>query len=101
MAKKQSSRWLALRAAFPYTLPIFAGFWFLGLTYGVYMNASGFPFWYPALMSLTIFAGSMEFVAVKFAARPLPPGTGVCGDAARHAAPSLYGFMLEPLQCTA
>ena len=46
----------ALRAAFPHTLPIFAGFWFLGLTYGIYMNACGFSFWYPMLMSLTIFA---------------------------------------------
>lgn len=55
----------ALRAAFPHTLPIFAGFWFLGLTYGIYMNACGFSFWYPMLMSLTIFAGSMEFVAVN------------------------------------
>lgn len=55
----------AFLAAFPYTVPIFAGFWFLGLTYGIYMNASGFSFWYPMLMSLTIFAGSMEFVAVN------------------------------------
>ena len=52
-------------AAFPLTVPIFAGFWFLGLTYGIYMNVSGFPFWYPMLMSLTIFAGSVEFVAVN------------------------------------
>ena len=28
------------------------------------MNVSGFSFWYPALMSLTIFAGSMEFITV-------------------------------------
>lgn len=55
----------ALRCAFPYTIPIFAGFWFLGLTYGIYMNVSGFSFWYPMLMSLTIFAGSVEFVAVN------------------------------------
>ncbi len=55
----------AFLCAFPHTLPIFAGFWFLGLTYGIYMNVSGFPFWYPALMSLTIFAGSAEFVTVN------------------------------------
>lgn len=55
----------AFRCAFPYTIPIFAGFWFLGMTYGVYMNASGFSFWYPMLMSLTIFAGSVEFAAVN------------------------------------
>ena len=55
----------ALKAAFPYTVPIFAGFWFLGLTYGIYMNVSGFSFWYPMLMSFIIFAGSVEFVAVN------------------------------------
>ena len=55
----------AFRAAFPYTIPIFAGFWFLGLTYGIYMNVSGFSFWYPMLMSITIFAGSIEFVTVS------------------------------------
>lgn len=55
----------AFRAAFPHTIPIFAGFWFLGLTYGIYMNVSGFRFWYPMIMSLTIFAGSMEFVTVN------------------------------------
>ena len=55
----------ALIAAFPHTIPIFAGFWFLGLTYGIYMNVSGFSFLYPMIMSLTIFAGSVEFVAVS------------------------------------
>lgn len=56
----------AFIAAFPHTIPIFAGFWFLGLTYGIYMNVSGFSFWYPMFMSLTIFAGSIEFVTVSF-----------------------------------
>lgn len=55
----------AFTAAFPYTIPIFAGFWFLGITYGIYMNVSGFSFWYPMLMSITIFAGSIEFVTVN------------------------------------
>lgn len=54
----------AFRAAFPYTVPIMTGFLFLGTAYGVYMNVSGFPANYPILMALTVFAGSMEFVAV-------------------------------------
>lgn len=65
MQKKTDIMKKAFKAAFPHTIPIFAGFWFLGMTYGIYMNVSGFPFWYPMLMSLTIFAGSMEFVAVN------------------------------------
>lgn len=55
----------ALITAFPHTIPIFAGFCFLGLTYGIYMNVSGFSFLYPMLMSMTIFAGSIEFITVN------------------------------------
>ena len=61
---KRTSIFAAMRAAFPQTLPILAGFLFLGAAYGIYMNLSGFSPLYPMLMSLTIFAGSMEFVTV-------------------------------------
>ncbi len=54
----------ALKAAFPYTLPIFAGFWFIALAYGIFMNVNGFSFVYPMLMSLLIFGGSLEFIVV-------------------------------------
>ena len=63
----------AFKAAFPYTIPIFAGFWFIGLTYGIYMNASGFSFVYPMLMSFFIFGGSLEFVAVEMLLSPFAP----------------------------
>jgi 4-azaleucine resistance transporter AzlC len=63
----------ALKTAFPYTIPIFAGFWFLGLAYGIYMNVSGFSFIYPMIMSLIIFGGSLEFVAVEMLLSPFAP----------------------------
>lgn len=63
----------ALQFAFPKTIPIFAGFWFLGLSYGIYMNALGFNFVYPMLMSLTIFGGSLEFVAAAMMLSPFAP----------------------------
>ncbi|MBR1558951.1 MAG: AzlC family ABC transporter permease [Clostridia bacterium] len=63
----------ALRAAFPHTLPIMAGFLFLGFAYGVYMNVSGFSFVYPMVMSLVIFGGSLEFVAVSMLLSPFAP----------------------------
>ncbi|CUH97237.1 Branched-chain amino acid transport protein AzlC [Propionispora sp. 2/2-37] len=56
---------IAFRAAFPYTVPILAGFLFLGIAYGIFMNSLGFNAMYPILMSLLIFAGSMEFVAAN------------------------------------
>lgn len=55
----------AFKAALPYTLPICVGFLFLGMSYGFLMRSKGFSFVYPMLMSLFIFAGSMEFVTVN------------------------------------
>lgn len=55
----------ALKAAIPYTIPILTGYLFLGMTYGVLMSASGFNLIYSVLISLTVYAGSMQFVAVN------------------------------------
>lgn len=63
----------ALKVAFPQTIPIFTGFWFLGMAYGIYMNASGFSFVYPLFMSLLIYGGSLEFVAVEMLLSPFAP----------------------------
>ena len=70
-AQRKISR--ALKGAFPHTIPIFAGFCFLGMTYGIYMKISGFAFWYPMLMSLVIYGGSLEFVAVSMLLAPYAP----------------------------
>ncbi len=63
--KEKSSYGAAFRAAFPHTLPVLAGFAVLGITYGILMSSEGFPFWITSLISLTVFAGSMQFVAVN------------------------------------
>ena len=63
----------AFKAAFPNTIPIFAGFTFLGMAYGIYMNSSGFSFIYPLLTSLTVFGGSIEFVTVGLLLSPFDP----------------------------
>lgn len=73
MQKKAQLFQKAFKTAFPLTLPIMAGFLFLGFSYGVYMNASGFSFIYPAIMSLIIFGGSLEFIAVQMLLSPFAP----------------------------
>ena len=55
----------AFKAALPHTLPICIGFIVLGMSYGFLMRSKGFPLIYPMLMSLFIFAGSMEFVTAN------------------------------------
>ena len=52
-------------SAYEIVIAVMAGFAVLGATYGILMSASGFPFWATTLISLTVFAGSMQFVAVN------------------------------------
>ena len=52
----------AAKAALPYSAPMIAGFLFLGIAYGIYMKALGFGVWYPFLMALLIYGGSVEFI---------------------------------------
>lgn len=54
----------ALKAAFPYTIPVFTGFTFLGIAYGILMNSKGYGFGWTVLMSLAAFAGSAQYVAI-------------------------------------
>lgn len=91
----------ALKSAFGFTLPVLAGFTFLGATYGILMNTSGFPFWYPILISLTVYAGSAQFVAVNLllgAFNPLQAFAVILMLNARHI---FYGLsMLEKYKGT-
>ncbi len=69
---KTGNKYLAFKTAFPYTIPFFLGFWFIGFSYGIYMHLSGFSFLYPFFMSLLIYGGSLEFVTVTMLTRFLP-----------------------------
>lgn len=101
--KKASGQMIkkAARCAFPYTLPIFAGFLFLGMTYGILMHASGFSFWYPMLMSMTIYAGSVEFVAVSLLLGAFHPIQALAMTLMINARHLFYGIsMLEKFRGT-
>ena len=51
-----------LKAAFPQTLPVFAGYLVLGMGYGIYVQSLGLPVWMPMLMGTVVYGGSLEFV---------------------------------------
>ncbi len=69
----QNTIWRAFKAAFPYTIPIFAGFEFLGMAYGIDMRVSGFGALFCLLMSVAVFGGSMQFVAITLLLAPFAP----------------------------
>ena len=60
----------AFRAAFPLTFPVFIGYIFLGIAFGILSGSSGFHVGWAFLMSLLIYAGSMQFVTVSLLLAP-------------------------------
>ncbi len=53
-----------IRYAFVSSLPVMAGYIVLGTGFGVLLQDKGYNWLWAALMSVTIFAGSMQYVAV-------------------------------------
>ena len=59
---------LAVRKAFLDTVPVMTGYVFLGFGFGILMHQNGFGVLWAAAMSLFIYAGSMQYVAVSLLA---------------------------------
>ncbi|HHX60285.1 MAG TPA: branched-chain amino acid ABC transporter permease [Epulopiscium sp.] len=55
----------AFKVAFPLTIPVLAGYLFIGMAFGILSTSSGYNIGWILLMSTTIFAGSMQFVAIN------------------------------------
>ena len=45
LTRQQSPVWRALRAAAPQTIPVLAGYFVLGMGYGIYVQSLGLPVW--------------------------------------------------------
>lgn len=87
----------ALKRAFPATLPVLAGYLFLGIAYGVTMRESGFGFGWSALASITVYAGSMQFALIGLMASAFSPLTTVLMTLLVNARHLFYGLsLLEP-----
>ena len=75
MKLKEKSKMLkrAAYVAFPHSLPIFAGYGFLGLAYGILMSVNGFSPLFTMMMSLLVFGGSTQIVAVELLTATFAP----------------------------
>lgn len=62
----------ALKAAFPHTIPVLMGYLAIGLVFGFMLSAIGYgPFW-AGIMSLTIYAGSGQYLGVELLEQASP-----------------------------
>lgn len=61
-ANKEKTKY-TIKYAFKKSLPIMAGYAVLGMGFGVLMTSRGFAWWWSLAMSITIYSGSMQYVA--------------------------------------
>ena len=87
----------ALRAAFPRTLPIMAGYLFLSLAWGILLRDKGFGVEWAIMISGLVYAGSMQFVLVGLLTTAFSPVTTLFMTLMVNARHLFYGLsMLEP-----
>jgi 4-azaleucine resistance transporter AzlC len=89
-----SGRARVLGAAFAASLPVLLGYLTIGIAFGLLLVEAGFPWWLAPLMSVIVYAGAAQFMAIGL----LASGTGVIEIAvltlvinARH---MVYGLSL-------
>ena len=56
----------AFKRAFPYTIPVLTGYLFIGIAFGVMYAEKGYSFLWAILMSVLVYAGSGQYLAVNF-----------------------------------
>lgn len=93
---KKKSRRQTWRTAFIDTLPILTAYLILGMGFGVLSVKAGISVWLVSLMSIAIFAGSMQYVAVPLIAGEASVGSVILITLLVNARHIFYGLsMLE------
>ncbi len=89
------------KAAFPHTIPVMTGYLFLGFAFGVLLASKGFNALWAAFMSISIFAGAMQFVAVPLLTQAFALANTFFLTVMVNARHIFYGFsMLEKFRDT-
>ncbi|QUH19566.1 AzlC family ABC transporter permease [Alkaliphilus sp. B6464] len=55
----------AIKAAFPATIPVMLGYLSVGVAFGLLFEKSGYNFMWAIFMSIAVYAGSMQFIAIS------------------------------------
>ena len=71
--EQKQSNMAALKAAFPVTVPVMTGYLCLGMAFGMLMETNGYGVFWALLMSLVVFAGSMQFVTITLLTTAFDP----------------------------
>lgn len=85
-----------LRYAFPRTVPIMVGYLFLGAAYGILMNVNGYGVVWTAVISIFVYAGSLQYLGITMLAAAVHPVAALAMSLMLNARHLFYGIsMLE------
>ncbi len=84
----------AIRAAAKNTIPIMTGYLFLGFGFGLLMQQNGYNVLYSAAMSLLVYAGAMQYVAVGLLVTGADPVTVALTTLLVNARHLFYGIAM-------
>lgn len=90
-----------MKKVFPRTIPVLAGYVFLGIAFGVSLKEQGYGLPWAILMSAVIYAGSMQFAILTPMTQPFAPVTVALMTLLVNARHIFYGLsMLEKYEKT-
>lgn len=90
-----------LKMAVPRTIPVMTGYIFLGIAFGILLNAKGYGVVWALAMSLFIYAGSMQYVAITLLTTAFNPTAAFIMTLMVNARHLFYGLsMLDKFKNT-
>ncbi len=84
----------AFKKAFPFTIPVLTGYLFIGIAFGVLIQNIGYNAFFAGLMSLTIYAGSGQYLLVDLLANGTFWATALMMELLLHVRQIFYGLSM-------
>ena len=80
--------------AFPKTVPVMVGYLFLGIAYGILMSVNGFGAIWAVLMSIIVYAGSLQYVGINLLTAAVSPAAAFLMALMINARHLFYGISM-------
>lgn len=87
----------SFKFSFPKTIPIMAGYIFMGMSYGIWAVSQGLGAWLTIIMSLIVYSGAMQFASVNLLTSSFDPLSSFLLTIMISARHIFYGIAMLPI----
>jgi len=98
MKQNKITQYILLHA-FKVSIPVFFGYIAIGIPFGLMLTSEGYPWWLAPLMSIVMYAGAGQYVAVGLFASGASIGAALLTMIMVNIRHIVYGLsLIEPLK---